>query len=160
MQDAADRLRERGLNVTAQRLAVLRAVECCPHAPAERVAEFVRAELGTVSRQAVYDALASLTDGGLIRRLQPAGAPALFDPRVGDGHHHAICRQCGAVADIEPSVGAAPVLSPATDCGYAIEASEVLYWGLCPSCRPRRVPRSARNQQSRTTKPSTPRSAR
>jgi Fur family ferric uptake transcriptional regulator len=160
MQDAADRLRERGLNVTAQRLAVLRAVECCPHAPAERVAEFVRAELGTVSRQAVYDALASLTDGGLIRRLQPAGAPALFDPRVGDGHHHAICRQCGAVADIEPSVGAAPVLSPTTDCGYAIEASEVLYWGLCPSCRPRRVPRSARNQQSRTTKPSTPRSAR
>jgi Fur family ferric uptake transcriptional regulator len=160
MKDPVDRLRERGLNVTAQRLAVLRAVEHCPHAPAERVAEFVRTELGTVSRQAVYDALASLTEGGLIRRLQPAGAPALFDPRVGDGHHHAICRQCGAVADIEPSVGTAPVLSPTTDCGYAIEASEVLYWGLCPHCRPHSLPRSARTAPSRKPKQSTPRTAR
>ena len=134
MKDPVDRLRERGLNVTAQRLAVLRAVERCPHASAERIALCVRSELGAVSRQAVYDALATLNEHGLVRRLQPAGASALYDPRVGDNHHHAICRACGTVADIEPTVGGAPPLSPTTNCGYAIESSEILYWGLCPVC--------------------------
>ena len=135
MTDPAHLLRAHGLHVTAQRLAVLRAVARWPHGSAETIASEVRAEIGVISRQAVYDALGMLTEKGILRRIQPAGSPALFDPRVGDGHHHAICRTCGAVADVDCSVGRAPCLTPAADSGYAIDEAEVAYWGVCPRCR-------------------------
>lgn len=135
-------LRAHGLHVTAQRLAVLRAVSRWPHGSAEKIAEEVRADIGAISRQAVYDALGLLSEKGLIRRIQPAGSPALFDPRAGDTHHHAICRSCGAVADVDCAVGPAPCLSPDTDCGYDIDEAEVVYWGVCPDCRARRSKQS------------------
>ena len=112
--DPAARLRAHGLQVTAQRLAVLRAVADHPHCTADAVAEAVRTGIGAISRQAVYDALRTLSDKGLVRRVQPAGSPALFDPRVGDNHHHAICRTCGRVTDVDCAVGDAPCL-PAAD---------------------------------------------
>lgn len=133
--DPADLLRRHGLNVTAQRLAVLRAVHACPHGTADQVTEHVRGQIGAISRQAVYDALAALSDKGLVRRLQPAGSPALFDPRAGDNHHHAICRTCGLVADVDCAIGAAPCLSAADDSGFEIDEAEVVYWGRCPRCR-------------------------
>ncbi|MEM7205818.1 MAG: Fur family transcriptional regulator [Planctomycetota bacterium] len=132
--DPAKHLRESGLQVTAQRLAVLRAVGGRPHCTAEQVAEDVRAEIGAISRQAVYDALRVLTERGLIRRIQPAGSPALFDPRVGDNHHHVICRTCGKTADIDCAVGAAPCLE-ASGSDFEIDEAEVIYWGTCPACR-------------------------
>jgi len=133
--DPANLLRSRGLHVTAQRLAVLRAVTHRPHSSADTIAHEVRAEIGSISLQAVYDALSILTDKGLLRRIQPAGSPALFDPRAGDLHHHAICRSCGAVADVDCAVGAAPCLTAATNSGYEIDEAEVVYWGTCPECR-------------------------
>ncbi|MBL8861174.1 MAG: transcriptional repressor [Planctomycetes bacterium] len=135
MTDPASQLRAHGLHVTAQRLAVLRAVARWPHGSADTIAQEVRAEIGSISLQAVYDALSTLTEKGLVRRIQPAGAPALFDPRVGDSHHHAICRTCGAVADVDCAVGVAPCLTAATNSGYEIDEAEVLYWGFCPDCR-------------------------
>lgn len=134
-QDQTQRLRQHGLHVTAQRLAVLRAVCKFPHSPADTIADAVRGELGTVSKQAIYDALGALTEKGLVRRVQPAGSPALFDPRVGDTHHHAICRICGAVADIDCAVGSAPCLTAAAGSGFTIDEAEVVYWGTCPHCR-------------------------
>jgi Fur family transcriptional regulator, stress-responsive regulator len=129
-------LRSRGLHVTAQRLAVLRAADKHPHGSAEIIADAVRAEIGTISRQAVYDVLGALTQKGLLRRVQPAGSPALFDPRVGDGHHHAICRSCGAVADVDCDADAATSCIPLPkDCDYRIDDAEILYWGSCPRCR-------------------------
>lgn len=133
--DPASLLRSHGLHVTAQRLAVLRAVARRPHSSADTIAHEARAEIGAISVQAVYDALSILTDKGLLRRIQPAGSPALFDPRVGDLHHHAICRTCGAVADVDCAVGAAPCLTAATNSGYDIDEAEVVYWGTCPDCR-------------------------
>jgi Fe2+ or Zn2+ uptake regulation protein len=133
--DPAVLLRSHGLNVTAQRLAVLRAVALHPHGSAETVAEAVRADIGAVSQQAVYDALGLLTEKGVLRRIQPAGSPALFDPRVGDTHHHAICRACGAVADVDCAPGQKPNLTAAAQSGFLIDEAEVLYWGVCPSCR-------------------------
>jgi Fe2+ or Zn2+ uptake regulation protein len=133
--DPADLLRERGLRVTAQRLAVLRAVEREPHVTADAVAETVRTEIGAVSLQAVYDALGALADADLIRRIQPAGSPARFEARVSDNHHHVICRVCGRVTDVDCAVGSAPCLSAADDLGYEIERAEVVYWGRCPDCR-------------------------
>jgi len=135
MTDPATLLRAHGLNVTAQRLAVLRAVAKHPHGSADTIVNEVRAEIGAISLQAVYDALATLSEKGIIRRIQPAGSPALFDPRAGDTHHHLICRGCGAVADVDCAVGSAPCLTAAADCGYEIHEAEVLYWGICPSCR-------------------------
>lgn len=136
MHDPAGHLRARGLHVTAQRLAVLRAVEKLPHGSAEAIADAVREEIGAISRQAVYDVLGALVAKGILRRIQPAGSPALFDPRVGDAHHHAICRVCGAVADVDCAVGAAPCLAAAEPCGYSVDEAEVVYWGKCPRCRP------------------------
>ncbi|HMS17510.1 MAG TPA: Fur family transcriptional regulator [Planctomycetota bacterium] len=133
--DPAAQLRSHGLSVTAQRLAVLRAVALRPHGSAETIADAVRADIGAVSRQAVYDALGLLTEKGLIRRLQPPGSPALFDPRVGDEHDHAICRACGAVADVDEAPGQKPVLNVAVQSGYLIDRAEILYWGVCPRCR-------------------------
>jgi len=132
--DAADLLRQRGIQVTAQRLAVWRAVQGEPHITADRVADVTRAEIGAISRQSVYDALGILADNGLIRRIQPSGSPARFEDRVGDNHHHVICRVCGRMADVDCAVGSAPCLTAADDAGYEIDDAEVIYWGRCPEC--------------------------
>jgi Fur family ferric uptake transcriptional regulator len=132
--DPADILRERGIQVTAQRLAVLRAVAGQPHVTADGVAEIVRAEIGAISIQSVYDALGVLVAEGLIRRIQPAGSPARFEDRVGDNHHHLICRICGRVVDVDCAAGPAPCLTAADDRGYEIDEAEVAYWGRCPDC--------------------------
>jgi len=130
----ADLLRKHGLQVTAQRLAVLRSVSVQPHGTAPDVAEVVRAEIGVISRQAVYDALGILADKGLIRRIQPAGSPARYEDRVGDNHHHLICRTCGRMVDVDCAVGDTPCLAAADDSGYEIDEAEVVYWGRCPEC--------------------------
>jgi Fur family ferric uptake transcriptional regulator len=132
--DQADLLRQHGIQVTAQRLAVLRAVAGQPHVTADGVAEAVRAEIGAISLQSVYDALGVLVEAGLIRRIQPAGSPARFEDRVGDNHHHLICRICGRMVDIDCAVGPAPCLTAADDMGYEIDEAEVAYWGRCPEC--------------------------
>ncbi|MCC7043772.1 MAG: transcriptional repressor [Acidobacteria bacterium] len=132
--DPADILREHGIQVTAQRLAVWRTVSGQPHITADGVAEAVRAGIGAISRQSVYDALAVLVAAGLIRRIQPAGSPARFETRVGDNHHHVICRVCGRTSDVDCAVGAAPCLTALDDRGYQIDEAEVIYWGRCPEC--------------------------
>ena len=131
----AQLLREHGLHVTAQRLAVLRAVSANPHGTADGIAEEVRQEIGAISRQAVYDALGILSEKGLIRRIQPAGSPALYEDRVGDNHHHLICRTCGKTVDVDCAVGETPCLTAASDMGFEIDEAEVIYWGICPECR-------------------------
>jgi Fe2+ or Zn2+ uptake regulation protein len=132
--DYVDLLRARGVQVTAQRLAVLRAVTGEPHIAAEGVAEAVRREIGAISLQSVYDALNLLVTGGVIRRIQPAGSPARFECRTGDNHHHLICRTCGRIVDVDCAVGAAPCLAAADEQGYEIDEAEVAYWGRCPAC--------------------------
>jgi Fe2+ or Zn2+ uptake regulation protein len=131
----AELLRKRGIQVTAQRLAVLRAVAGQPHVTADGVAEAVRTEIGAISLQSVYDALSVLVTEGLIRRIQPAGSPARFEDRVGDNHHHLICRTCGCMVDVDCAVGSMPCLTAADDRGYEIDEAEVVYWGRCPDCR-------------------------
>jgi Fur family transcriptional regulator, stress-responsive regulator len=131
---SAELLREHGLRVTAQRLAVLDAVNRGSHASADGVADTVRAEVGSISLQAVYDALSALVDAGLVRRIQPAGSPARFEARVSDNHHHAICRTCGRVEDVDCAVGEAPCLTAVDDMGFQIDEAEVIYWGRCPTC--------------------------
>ncbi len=135
--DPAELLRQHNIQVTAQRLAVLRAVAGQPHITADGVAEVVRAEIGAISRQSVYDALGMLVTEGLVRRIQPAGSPARFEARVGDNHHHVICRVCGRTADVDCAVGAAPCLTAVDDMGYDIDEAEVIYWGRCPECASR-----------------------
>ena len=130
----ADVLRRHGVKVTVQRLAVMRAVSGRPHVTADDVFEAVGAEIGTISRQAVYDALGMLVDKGLIRRIQPAGSAARFEGRVGDNHHHLICRTCGRMVDVDCAVGDTPCLTAADDSGYEIDEAEVIYWGRCPEC--------------------------
>jgi Fe2+ or Zn2+ uptake regulation protein len=127
-------LRAHGLAVTSQRLAVLRAVSDRPHRTTDDIYRVVRAEIGAISRQAVYDALAALTDKGLVRRIQPAGSPARYENRVGDNHHHLICRTCGGMVDVDCAVGDAPCLTAADDAGYEVDEAEVIYWGRCPNC--------------------------
>jgi Fur family transcriptional regulator, stress-responsive regulator len=127
-------LRRHGLRVTAQRLSVLRAVCDRPHSTADDIDHVVREEIGAISHQAVYDALAALTDKGLLRRIQPAGSPARYEDRVGDNHHHLICRTCARMVDVDCAVGAAPCLVAADDFGYEIDEAEVVYWGRCPDC--------------------------
>lgn len=134
MTKAADLLREHGLPVTAQRVAVLGAVSARPHATADAIAEVVRAQIGTISRQAVYDALGVLVEKGIIRRIQPSRSPALYEARVGDNHHHLVCRSCGKTADVDCAVGHAPCLTATTDHGFLIDEAEVVYWGICPDC--------------------------
>ena len=135
--DAAELLRRRGIQVTAQRLAVMRAVAGRPHITADAVAEAVKADIGAISRQSVYDALGVLVAEGLIRRIQPAGSPARFETRVGDNHHHVICRVCGQTADVDCAVGSAPCLTAANGRGYEIDEAEVIYWGRGPACAAR-----------------------
>lgn len=132
--DQTKLLRQHGIQVTAQRLAVLRAVTAQPHVTAEAVADSVRAEIGAISLQSVYDALSVLVTEKLIRRIQPAGSPARFETRVGDNHHHLICRTCGRVVDVDCAVGKAPCLTARDDQGYEIDEAEVAFWGRCPDC--------------------------
>ena len=130
----ADALRDAGLRVTGPRLAVLKALQDHPHADTDTLAEAARAELGAVSTQAVYDVLRALTETGLARRIEPAGSPARFEVRVGDNHHHVVCRVCGAIADVDCAVGERPCLNASEAHGFVIDEAEVTYWGLCPDC--------------------------
>jgi Fur family ferric uptake transcriptional regulator len=132
----ADDLRSRGLRVTSPRLAVYRAVaELRGHPDVERITARVSGDLGSVSPQAVYDGLKVLTAAGLLRRIEPAGSPARYETRVGDNHHHVVCRSCGAAQDIDCTVGVAPCLEPSETWGFAIDEAEITFWGLCPECR-------------------------
>ena len=134
-EDAKGLLRRHGLQVTAQRLALLRAVSTHPHATADELADDVRGSIGSISRQAVYDTLGTLVEKGLARRIQPAGSPARYEDRVGDNHHHLVCRACGVMVDVDCAVGKAPCLAAADDHGFEIQEAEVIYWGYCPGCR-------------------------
>ena len=136
MPDGLDQLlRQHGVQVTAQRLGVLRAVASRPHATADELTEDIRAVIGSISRQAVYDTLAVLVRKNLVRRIQPAGSAARFETRAGDNHHHLICRGCAATFDVDCAVGTVPCLIAGDDHGFEIDEAEVIYWGLCPSCR-------------------------
>ncbi len=132
--DPESMLRGAHLRVTRPRLAVLEAVARRPHLDTESVIAAVRAEVGSVSHQAVYDVLRALTEAGLLRRIQPSGSVARYEARVGDNHHHVVCRGCGAIADVDCATGAAPCLTASEDHGYAIDEAEVVYWGTCPTC--------------------------
>lgn len=127
-------LRDASLRVTRPRVAVLGAVHGHPHADTETVIRSVRAELSEVSHQTVYDALNALTAAGLVRRIQPSGSVARYESRVGDNHHHVVCRKCGVIADVDCAVGEAPCLTASDDLGFAIDEAEVIYWGVCPDC--------------------------
>jgi Fe2+ or Zn2+ uptake regulation protein len=127
-------LRAASLRVTRPRLAVLAALREHPHVDTETVIALVRADHPAVSRQAVYDVLRALTDAGLVRRIQPAGATARYESRVRDNHHHVVCRSCGAIADVDCAVGEAPCLTAEVDHGFVVDEAEVVYWGICPDC--------------------------
>jgi Fur family ferric uptake transcriptional regulator len=127
-------LRGADLRVTRPRLAVLEAVHQHPHADTETLIAAVRRDLGEVSHQAVYDVLRALTDAGLVRRIQPSGSRARYEARVGDNHHHVVCRSCGTIADVDCAVGDAPCLAASDDSGFVIDEAEVVYWGTCPRC--------------------------
>jgi Fur family transcriptional regulator, stress-responsive regulator len=145
-QDYADQLRAADLRVTRPRMAVLEAVHSRPHADTETIFGAVRADLPEVSRQAVYDVLAALTTVGLVRRIQPSGSVARYESRVGDNHHHVVCRSCGVIADVDCAIGEAPCLTPSDDTGsldgFVLDEAEVIYWGLCPDCSASQVSRS------------------
>ena len=136
MIEAQQMLRERGIQVTAQRLAVFGAVSARPHATADDLVDDVRASIGSVSRQAVFDALTMLTEEGLIRRIQPARSAARYEDRVDDNHHHLVCRSCGRMVDVDCAVGYRPCLEAADDNGFSIDEAEVIYWGYCGDCQP------------------------
>ncbi|GAA2818713.1 Fur family transcriptional regulator [Crossiella cryophila] len=127
-------LRGAALRVTRPRLAVLAAVHTNPHADTDSILGVVRTDLGAVSHQAVYDVLRALTGAGLLRRIEPPGSVARYEARVGDNHHHVVCRSCGAIADVDCAIGAAPCLTASNDHGFVIDEAEVIYWGLCPGC--------------------------
>jgi len=133
--DPAQVLRQHGLQVTAQRLAVLRAVASRPHGTADEIEELVRAEIGAVSRQAVYDALGTLSAKGVIRRIQPARSPARYEDRVDDNHRPLVCRSCGTTVDVECAVGSRPCLDASEEHGFIVDEAEVIYWGICPACQ-------------------------
>ncbi len=131
----AQALKDVGLRVTAPRLAVLDVLAEYPHATADDVARRVRAKIGRVSTQAVYDVLAACAEAGLVRRIEPAGSAARFETRTGDNHHHLVCRACGATTDVDCAVGPAPCLTPSDDAGYLLDEAEVVFWGVCPHCQ-------------------------
>ena len=132
--DYAELLRVADLRVTRPRVAVLEAVHTHPHADTETIFGAVRAGLPEVSRQAVYDVLHALTAAGLVRRIQPSGSVARYEARVGDNHHHVVCRSCGVISDVDCALGEAPCLTPSDDNGFALDEAEVIYWGMCPDC--------------------------
>ena len=138
MTDYAERLRMADMRVTRPRIAVLEAVHANPHADTDTIFGAVRDSLPEVSRQAVYDVLAALTTAGLVRRIQPSGLVARYESRVGDNHHHVVCRVCGVIGDVDCAAGEVPCLTPADDGGsldgFAVDEAEVIYWGLCPEC--------------------------
>lgn len=138
--DAEQMLRASSLRVTRPRIAVLEAVHTHPHADTDTLIAAVRDALPSVSHQAVYDSLHTLTDHGLVRRIQPTGSVARYEGRVGDNHHHVVCRSCGAIADVDCAVGEAPCLHASDDNGFVIDEAEVLYWGICPACIPASTP--------------------
>lgn len=131
----AELLRQHGIQVTAQRIAVMRAISQNPHATADAVAEAARADIGTISLQSVYNALGILVDAGLVRHIQPVGSPSRYEDRVGDNHHHLICRDCGRLVDVDCAVGETPCLTASDDHGFAIDEADVVYWGRCPQCQ-------------------------
>ena len=130
----ADELRQAGLRVTAARIALLETVRAGDHLDVETIATRVRDRLGSISVQAVYEALHALTAAGLIARIEPAGHPARFEGRVGDNHHHIVCRSCGSVVDVDCVVGEPPCLTASDDHGFSIDEAQVIFWGLCPGC--------------------------
>jgi len=132
--DAAERIRSAGLRVTDSRRAVLEALGIRPHASADELFAVVAVSVPNTSLQSVYNALGDFVDAGLVRRIEPAGRPGLFELRVADNHHHLICSGCGAVEDVDCVVGAAPCLSPSDAHGYAVQVAEVTFWGMCPAC--------------------------
>ena len=132
--DVPQLLRDAGLRVTRPRVAVLAALDARPHADTAEVIDVARADVPDVSHQAVYDSLAALTAAGLVRRIQPHGHAARYERRVGDNHHHVVCRSCGAIADVDCATGEAPCLTPSDDHGFVIDEAEVIYWGLCADC--------------------------
>lgn len=136
--DVRAELRSADLRVTRPRLAVLDAVHAHPHADTDTILRAVRAALPEVSRQAVYDVLAALTEAGLVRRIQPSGSVARYEARVGDNHHHVVCRSCGSIGDVDCAVGDAPCLTASNDVGaldgFVLDEAEVIYWGQCPAC--------------------------
>ena len=133
--DPVQLLRDHDLQVTAQRLAVLRVVTARPHGTANEVAEDVRQEIGSISRQSVYDTLTLLTDHDIIRRVQPSGSAARFERRVGDNHHHLVCRRCDRLVDVDCAVGEMPCLVPVDERQFLVDEAEVIYWGICPDCQ-------------------------
>ena len=137
-------LRSAGLRVTRPRVAVLQALHSSPHAETDAIIRLARGALGSVSHQAVYDVLRVLTDAGLVRRIQPAGSVARYEVRVGDNHHHVVCRACGDIRDVDCAVGDAPCLTASDDAGFSIDEAEVVYWGRCPTCSTRPTPRNGR----------------
>jgi len=158
----ADELRAAGLRATSARVAILASLAARPHARAEAVVTDVRRHLGTVTSQAVYHALGSLASAGLVRRIEPAGSPALYERRVGDNHHHVVCRGCGDVADVDCAVGRRPCLTPSDAHGYALDEAEVTFWGLCPRCQAsrRRPPRPRSPRTGPTAAPPAGRASR
>jgi Fur family ferric uptake transcriptional regulator len=152
-----DQLRENGIQATAQRLAVLRAVSSQPHVTADEVAEIAQSDIGAISRQAVYDALAVLVANGLLRRIQPEGSAARYEDRVNDNHHHLICRDCARVVDVDCAVGSAPCLEASDDQGYEIEEAEVAYWGRCPECQTKLLTSSIDSSTLNQPRPRKPR---
>lgn len=130
-----DRLRQAGLRVTAARLAIMQTVREGDHLDVDAVHRGVLSRVGQVSLQAVYDSLHALHRAGLLRRIEPAGSPARYEARIGDNHHHLVCRRCGRVTDVDCAVGHAPCLDPASDAGYLVDEADVIFWGVCPDCR-------------------------
>lgn len=140
VSDLSDQLRAAQLRVTRPRLAVLDAVHTHPHADTDTIFGAVRTGLPDVSRQAVYDVLHALTAAGLVRRIQPSGSVARYEARVGDNHHHVVCRSCGVIGDVDCAVGEAPCLTPSEHNGFVLDEAEVIYWGLCPDCTSKELP--------------------
>lgn len=134
LNDPVTQLRDAGLRVTRPRLAVIEALGRQPHADVDSIADAARAELGAVSTQAIYDVLKAFSTVGLVRRIEPAGSPARFELRVGDNHHHVVCRSCGVIADVDCAHGSAPCLTASDNHGFSIDEAEVTYWGICPDC--------------------------
>jgi Fur family ferric uptake transcriptional regulator len=144
--EVTEALRASGLRVTAPRLGVMAALRSRPHADTDTIIRFVRQDLGAVSAQAVYNVLAALVEVGLVRRIEPAGSPARYEVRVGDNHHHIVCRACGATTDVDCAVGRRPCLTPSETGGYILDEAEVTFWGLCPDCQSQ--PASAKHQEA------------
>jgi Fur family transcriptional regulator, stress-responsive regulator len=132
--DTQELLRGVALRVSRPRVAVLNAVHSHPHADTDSIIQVTRRELPEVSHQAVYDVLRALSDAGLLRRIQPAGSVARYEARIGDNHHHVVCRSCGAIEDVDCAAGETPRLHPSDHHGFSVDEAEVVYWGLCPSC--------------------------